>query len=126
MTGPALAARCLAAAILLGAVAGIAYGFLRPVRPRWLGDGLFVCILSWLWVYLGFGVCQGDLRLGYTAGLFLGAMGFHCLFGRGLLPVFSWFWEGLYAAFSFFFTGFKKFFKKLQISSFHRSKNRVE
>lgn len=113
MTGPLLAARQLAVAILLGCLAGMAYGFLRPFRPRWLGDGIFIAVLGWLWVYLGFGVCRGDLRLGYTAALFLGAIGFHCLFGRGLIPVYSRFWQGIFAGFAGIYGLFRKIFEKI-------------
>lgn len=126
MTGPAEAARQLLAALLLGCVAGLGYGFLRPAKPRHLMDGLFILLLGWLWIYLCFGVCKGDPRLGHTFALFLGAFAFHRLFGRWLFPVFSLFWQGIYGAFSGFCTLCKKIFKKLHFSSFHRRENRVE
>ena len=113
MIGPALAARQLVMGLLLGSVAGMGYGFLRPVRPRWLADLLFGILLGGLWVYLGFGVCQGDLRFLHTAALFIGALGFHFLFGRWLIPVYSWFWQGIFGVFSAIFRYFQKIFKKI-------------
>ena len=52
--------------LLLGGGLGLLYGFLRFFRPRWLGDLLFVIVLFRTWLYLGFGLCGGDLRMGYT------------------------------------------------------------
>lgn len=113
MIGPALAARQLVMALLLGAVAGMGYGILRPARPRWLGDSLFGILLGGLWVYLGFGICGGDLRFLHTAVLLIGAVGFHYLFGRYLIPAYSWFWQGIFGAFSAIFRFFRKIFKKI-------------
>ena len=39
---------CLYRALLLGGCLGIIYGFLRPMRPRWLGDLLFLGTLYWV------------------------------------------------------------------------------
>ena len=74
MTAPALAAGRFLAACGIGALLGLFYGFLRPLRPRLthLCDLLFVIAAFFGWLYLGFGVCLGDLRLGYTAGLAAG------------------------------------------------------
>jgi hypothetical protein len=126
MTGPAEAARQLLSAVLLGGLTGLGYGFLRPAKPRYLMDLFFVLGLGWVWIYLCFGVCRGDPRLGHTLALLLGAFAFHRLFGRWLLPVFSLFWQGIYGVFVRIFACFKKFFKKLHFSSFHRRENRVE
>src|SRR5699024_1733944 len=46
-------------------------------------------------LYLGFGVCQGDLRLGYLFGLLLGAIAWEATAGQLLRPVFAIFWKGL-------------------------------
>ena len=75
MTAPALAFRHFCTACLLGVLLGVYYGFLRPLRPRFttLSDLLFVLGAGWVWLYLGFAVCRGDLRLGYFAGLFVWA-----------------------------------------------------
>ena len=74
MTAPSLAARYFCLACLLGAQLGILYGFLRPLRPGFaaLADGIFVLAMFRTWLTLGFQICGGDLRLGYTAGLAAG------------------------------------------------------
>ena len=89
MTAPALAAQRFALSCLLGAGLGLYYGFLRPLRPRWLGDGLFLPAAFWVWLELGFGICGGDLRLGYFLGLLLGALVWEWGPGRLLRP-FLW------------------------------------
>ena len=95
MTSPALALYRFAGAWLLGCGLGLWYEFLRPLRPRFTGasDLLFLAAAFWAWLQLGFGICQGDLRLAYNAGLALG-----CIFtgsaARPFLgPHFSVFWK---------------------------------
>ena len=74
MTATAAAAGRFGMACLLGAVLGAVYGFLRPLRPKWtfLADTLFLAAAVLAWLRLSFGICQGDLRLAYTAGLAMG------------------------------------------------------
>lgn len=95
MTAPAVAALRFALACALGLGLGVVYSFLRPLRPRLtpLADGLFVLSLLAAWVYLGFGICGGDLRLGYTAGLFVGICLWERTAGRLLRPLFFRFWR---------------------------------
>ena len=94
LTGPALDGVRLLAGCGLGVGLGIWYGFLRPLRPAHtlLSDVLFVPALIWAWLYLGFAVCRGDLRLGYVGGLAVGAFGWELTFGKWLRPVFAGFW----------------------------------
>lgn len=98
--------------LLLGAGLGLFYGFLRDFRPRWLGDLLFVTALFWIWIYLGFGLCGGDLRLAYSACLLAGIFLWEGTFGRFLRPVFSTFWKGVSRAFLWIWLPYKKFWKK--------------
>lgn len=95
MTAPAVAALRFALACGLGLGLGVVYSFLRPLRPRLthLADGIFVLCLLSAWVYLGFGICGGDLRLGYTAGLFVGIFIWEWTAGRLLKPIFFRFWR---------------------------------
>ena len=95
MSAPAVAAQRLGIACLLGCGLGLYYGFLRPLRPKWTGlsDLLFLLGGFWTWLYMGFGVCRGDLRLGYTAGLVAGGFLWECTVGRWLRPVFRAFWD---------------------------------
>ena len=62
---PATAAFRLGVSLLLGALLGLFYGFLRPMRQHRNApaDALFLLACLWLWLYLGFGLCAGDLRL---------------------------------------------------------------
>ena len=98
MTAPAVAGYRLAMACGLGLILGLIYGFLRPLRRRAvnLGDGLFLLCAAAAWLYLGFGICGGDLRLGYFAGLFIGGFFWELTVGRLLRPVFSGFWKGFF------------------------------
>ncbi len=95
MTAPAVAALRFLIACALGLGLGVIYSFLRPLRPRLTGlsDALFVLCLLMAWVYLGFGICGGDLRLGYTAGLFVGICLWEWTAGRLLRPLFFRFWH---------------------------------
>ena len=86
MTSPAVAAGQFGWSCLLGLLLGVWYGLLRPLRPRhtaW-ADGAFVLGAAWAWLYLGFGICGGDLRLGNCAGLALGAVAWETTLGKSL------------------------------------------
>lgn len=115
MTAPALAARRFLFSLAMGALLGLVYGFLRPPRRRFtqLFDGIFVLCALWAWIYLSFGLCQGDLRFGYTAGLGLGAVLWEATGGRLLRPVFSGFWKFL----AYFLLPFQKFFHFFKVFS---------
>ena len=95
MTEPAVSARRFCIACLLGALLGLYYGFLRPLRPRHktLSDLLFLPGLLWTWIYLAFAVCRGDIRLWHTAGLLGGCFLWDRTAGMPLRPVFSRFWQ---------------------------------
>ena len=94
---PATAAYRLTLSVLLGAALGLGYGFLRPLRRRrcWMADTLFLLAVFWTWVYYGFGICGGDLRLGYLVGMALGGAVWEGAFGPALTPVFAGFWKGI-------------------------------
>ena len=64
MMTPVTAARHFLIALAIGAGSGLLYGFWRPFRPRWLGDLFFMFGFFYGWLWLSFGVCRGDLRLG--------------------------------------------------------------
>lgn len=95
MNGPALDGRRFLCACLLGLILGVIYGFLRPLRHRRpvLADLLFLPFMGYAWLYLGFAICRGDLRLGYCAGLPLGATLWEWTLGRLLRPAFAGFWH---------------------------------
>ena len=97
MTTPGLEFYRFFAGCLFGVALGLVYGFFSPLRPKHtlLADSLFLLVLFWAWLYQGFGVCRGDLRLGYYAGFPLGILVWHHTLGRLLSPIFILFWRGM-------------------------------
>ena len=104
MITPAVAAGRFLRGLLLGFLLGGWYGFLRPLghRRRTLADLLFLSGVFPVWVYFSFGVCQGDLHLGYLSGLFLGGIGMELTLGRLLRPVWEGLWKPVWAFFRIF------------------------
>lgn len=122
MTPPAAAGRCLLIAILLGFLPGLLHSFLRPVRVRHkhLADLLSIAALIYCWIYVGFGVCGGDLRMGYLVGMLGGWALCICTVGKWLQSLFSlffrfwgWLFSGLHQIIRKFFLFFKKNVKVL-------------
>ncbi len=99
--------------LLLGCGLGLMYSLLRPFRPRWLGDLLFLIALFWTWLYLGFGLCEGDLRTAYTLSLVAGIFLWNYLFGSILHPFFSAFWKYFFQTLHYFLRPVKKILKKI-------------
>ncbi len=116
MTGPALDAWRFGMACLLGLPMGAAYSFLRPLRSRHpiFADLLFLPALFYGWLYLGFAVCHGDIRIGYCAGLAVGFFVWQWTLGSWLQPVFWAFWRLVSRIWNGFLRIFKKFFKKIR------------
>ena len=115
MTGPALDGWRFLCACGIGLCLGVYYGFLRPLRPRHTGlsDLLFLPALGYAWLYLSFAVCRGDIRLSYTAGLFLGAAVWELTAGKWLRPVFQGFWQLISRIWTGIWRPFQKIFKKI-------------
>lgn len=116
MISPAIAAQRFGISVLLGAVLGIYYGFLRPLRPKHtaLSDLLFLPAAAYTLLYMAFAVCRGDLRPEHTVGLFLGGFGWELTVGRLLRPVFSFFWRTLGQIIRLFTDPYKNILKKLK------------
>ena len=95
MMAPAQAAARFAAACYAGLWLGVAYGFLRPLRPKrtTLAGLAFVLFAGWVLVYLTFGICGGDLRFGYLLGTAAAGFAWELTVGRLLRPVFAGFWK---------------------------------
>ena len=94
MVTPVEAARRFLVSLALGLCLGVWYSFLRPLRRKGnsFGDFLFVAVFFWAWLWHGFAVCHGDLRLGTCAGLPLGVLLWELGPGRYLRPIFYRFW----------------------------------
>ena len=118
MTAPAIAGRYLVTAILLGTLPGLFHAFLRPlrIRHRHLCDLCSVAALLYCWIYVGFGVCGGDLRTGYLLGMLLGWGVGICILGKWLQPVFFLFfhfWGWLFSCFRGIIGKILAFLKKI-------------
>jgi hypothetical protein len=89
MTAVVVSAGQFAAALLMGMGLGVVYELLRPLRPKHTAcsDGLFVAAVWYAWIYLGFGICGGDIRMVQVAGLLLGALAFRLTLGKLLQRV---------------------------------------
>ena len=92
---PAVAAYRMACALALGAALGLVYGFLRPLRPRYtlLSDSVFLAVTAWVWIYLCFGICAGDIRAGYAFTLAAGGIVWEAVAGRALRPIYMQIWK---------------------------------
>lgn len=117
MTAPSTELRRFLFACAIGALSGLWYGALRPLRRAhpYAADLLFSAALIYAWLQLSFALCDGDLRLGYTAGLFLGCILEEATLGFLLRPVFAAIWRWLFRIFSIFPLLMKNFFKICRI-----------
>jgi hypothetical protein len=102
MTPPSLLFSRFLVACLMGGILGIVYDFLGafPRRLRHLTDGIFILFLFACGIQLGFGVCEGDLRPAYSAGLFVGFLIWRHTLGRlfrRLLALISGFFRGVFS-----------------------------
>lgn len=115
MTVPGEAALRLLWGLALGAVMGLCYDFLRPLRRKHNApaDLVFVLTALYLWVYYSFRVCRGDIRLGGTAALGIGCLLWMNTAGRVVRKGFSLFWLVIFRIFSLFYRPFVKIFKKI-------------
>ena len=92
---PQIAFRRFLTGVVLGCAIGIIYGFLRPARRKkatW-SDFIFAIFVLWVYVHYGFGVCRGDLRIGYLVAPIAGAFAWDRTVGRWLLPIFGELWQ---------------------------------
>ena len=103
--------------LMLGAGLGLLYGFLRPLRRRvcWPADILFVGAAFYAWLYLSFAVCRGDIRIGITAALAIGALLWELPLGKLLRRPFAWFWRLSSRMISFLCSPFQKFFQIIMV-----------
>ena len=121
---PALAAAHTLRALGLGMGLGLFYSFLKPLRPRLttLADLIFLIFFGWGWLYLAFGICAGDLRLGFFLALGAGCFLAHRTMGRFLGPLFAGFWVFVGRILKFFLVPWK-YFLIFQKNWLHLRKN---
>lgn len=112
MTSPAILFSRFLAACLLGLGLGVFYDFLTalPRRLIHMADFIFTLALFAFGIYLGFGICEGDLRPVYSFGLFIGAGSWHFSVGKHLRTFISDFYKQVGALFSIFWRYFRKIF----------------
>ena len=127
MTAPAESARQFLWALALGLPLGLWYSFLRPLgrRRNALRDLLFLLGAFWAWLWHGFAVCDGDLRLGTAAGLPIGVLLWETGPGRGLRPIFYRIWHILGRIWGMLLFPLRKIFKKLK-NMLHLDENGVK
>ena len=113
MTAPVQAWPRLGWGLALGLILGLVYGFLRPLRRKhsWPSDLIFVGTAFCGWLYLSFGVCRGDIRMGATAALGLGALTWEMTVGRLLRRPFDLFWRAIGRIFTLVYLPFSAFLK---------------
>lgn len=99
--------------LCLGFGLGLGFDVVRPIRPRFVGDLIYLCFLGWIWLEFTFGICYTDLRLGYLFGAALGFFLWTLGPGRLTKPIFYRFWHILTLPFKKFFEFFKKILKFL-------------
>lgn len=92
---PGLMAWRLGRCILLGAAVGVGADLLFPLRRRscLLADVLWGGWILWIWLVISFCICRGDIRMGYSAAAFLGALGWRLAVSPVLRPVLNGIWE---------------------------------
>ena len=97
MTTPATAAARFLWGMAFGIGLGILWDLLKPLARRHphLCDLWFGPMLVWAWLEHGFGICQGDLRLGYTAALMVGWLAWEMTLGRALTRAIWGIWNFL-------------------------------
>ncbi len=119
MRAPAEAAALFLQGLLFGALMGIGYDFLRPLRRKrnWPADCVFVLLALWLWLCYSFGICRGDIRFGGTAAIGIGACIWIYTAGKLLRGLFFLFWRGIFHIFSVIFLPFQKIFGVLLVFS---------
>ena len=108
---PAVSLTGLIWSLCVGMASGLCFDIVRPIRPRFLGDILFLLFFGWLWLELTFGICAGDLRMGCLVAIGVGTFLWEMGPGRLTRPIFRRFWKILVLPFKKFFQKTKKILK---------------
>ena len=110
---PAVSVIRLLWSVCAGLAAGLGFDVVRPIRPRFVGDLLFLLFFGWLYLELAFGICAGDLRMGCVAALGVGVFLWEMGPGRLTRPIFRRFWKIMTFPFKKIFQKSKKILKNL-------------
>ena len=113
---PAIALNRFLWSLALGMALGLAFDFIRPIRPRFLGDLLFLIFFGFTWLQLAFSICCRDLRMGYLLGMLGGWVLCICTVGKWLQCLFYGFFHFLARILSYLHQIIRKifvFFKKI-------------
>lgn len=113
---PTSAATQFVMSVFIGGALGVVYGFLRPLRPRWvtISDLLFLAATTYGVLFMSFAVAKGDLRPEHLLGMFMGGVLWEAFPGRWLRPVFAMVWLPFWKIMECFSRLFKNFFKKIK------------
>ena len=92
---PAVFLPRLLGCFLTGALLGPGMDLLRPIHRRLprLTELLLCGLLLAAWLFASFGLCRGDLQLGYYLAMGLGFALWEWLFGRAVSAFFSRLWH---------------------------------
>ena len=117
MIPPSLSFQRFSYGLLVGAVLGIWYGFLRPLRRNHgvFGDVLFLLAAAYGWIFLQFDLCQTDIRMAYSAAMLIGIFAWECTAGWLLRPVFLKLWTILEKLWEIILLPYKKTLKMTKI-----------
>ena len=113
MTDPAVAVLRVVWGLAVGAILGICYDFLRPLRRRYNtpADVIFSLAALYGWIWYSFRICDGDIRMGGTLSLGIGILLWLCTGSFVCRKVFYWFWLVIFQILSVLFLPFRKTFK---------------
>lgn len=92
---PAVFLPRLLGCFLTGALLGPGMDLLRPIHRRLprLTELLLCGLLLTAWLFASFGLCRGDLQLGYDLAMGLGFALWEWLFGRAVSAFFARLWH---------------------------------
>lgn len=116
MTVPAQAALRVLWGLAVGAILGVCYDFLRPLRRRHHtpADGIFMLAAFAGWVWYSFQICAGDIRLGGTVSIGMGIALWLGTVSMVTRRIFYWFWLVIFQIFHFLTLPLGKFFQKMR------------
>lgn len=119
MTAPGEALSRILWGLAVGAMLGLCYDFLRPLRRRrnTPSDLIFVLVALYGWIWYSFRICVGDIRMGGTAALGIGMLLWLGTASMVFRRAFYWFWLVIFKIIRFLTHPFAKIFEKIRLFS---------